>query len=285
MRLVYHAGALGDFITTLPAMAAWRGSVPTMLLGRPAHAGLAVPPFDECRDAGSARFAPLFTPGAALDGATAALLACVEAALLFSAASSPLAANLTALGIRDVQRHDPFPAKAMHIVDYHLDAVGAGRLAGAVPRVNAEGAPGVAVGPGTVAIAPGSGSAAKNWPMDAFVTLSGLLGEKGMRVAWVMGPAEERLNLPAGVQVWSGLPLPSLAASLARCGLYVGNDSGVTHLAAACGCPTVALFGATDPSTWAPRGRAVRIITSPIGAVEGISIGEVLSACLDSLLV
>ncbi len=283
MRLVYHAGALGDFITALPAIAAWRGPARTVLLGRPAHAALAAPPFHQAWDAGSARFAPLFAPGAAWEAATAALFAGVDAALLFASASSPLAENLRFLGVSRVDRHDPRPACAQPIVDYHLAAVGAAHLAGAVPSVSTRALAGITVEPGTVAIAPGSGSPTKNWPMDSFVTLSGLLEEKGMRPAWVTGPAEETLDLSAGVRVWKNMPLPALAATLARCRLFVGNDSGVTHLAAACGCPTVALFGATDPDVWAPRGRAVRIVTSLAGTMDGVTVREAYSACLDVL--
>jgi ADP-heptose:LPS heptosyltransferase len=55
------------------------------------------------------------------------------------------------------------------------------------------------------------------------------------------------------------LPLPQLAAKLAAAALYIGNDSGVTHLAAAAGAPTIALFGPTDPATWAPIG-TVRVL-------------------------
>ena len=279
MRLVYHAGALGDFITALPAIAAWRGPSDAVLLGRPAHAALAVPPFSAAWDAGSARFAPLFAPGAG--AGEAALIAGIEAALLFAGASSPLAENLRHLGVPRVDRHDPFPAGPEPIVDYHLASVGAAHLRGALPRVNTSWPGAIAVEPGTVAIAPGSGSAAKNWPMDSFVELEALLAEKGLRSSWVMGPAEEQAVEPPGRKAWRSLPLPILAHALTRCRFFVGNDSGVTHLAAACGCPTIALFGATDPLVWGPRGSVVRIVASRTGAMEGISVREVFSTCLD----
>jgi ADP-heptose:LPS heptosyltransferase len=53
--------------------------------------------------------------------------------------------------------------------------------------------------------------------------------------------------------------LYSLARWLARARLYVGNDSGITHLAAAAGAPVLALFGPSDPEIWAPRGPNVRV--------------------------
>jgi ADP-heptose:LPS heptosyltransferase len=52
---------------------------------------------------------------------------------------------------------------------------------------------------------------------------------------------------------------------LARCAAFIGNDSGITHLAAAVGAPTLAVFGPTDPALWAPRGKAVRVV----GPVRG----------------
>ena len=56
------------------------------------------------------------------------------------------------------------------------------------------------------------------------------------------------------------LPLRVLGAVLAEAGLFVGNDSGVSHLAAASGTPTLALFGPTDPAQWSPVGRSVRCL-------------------------
>jgi len=55
-------------------------------------------------------------------------------------------------------------------------------------------------------------------------------------------------------------PLPLLASILAHCQAYLGNDSGVSHLAAAVGTPTVAIVGPTDADVWAPRGASVRIV-------------------------
>ena len=56
------------------------------------------------------------------------------------------------------------------------------------------------------------------------------------------------------------LPLPILAAIIKRSDLFVGNDSGITHLAAAIGTPTISIFGPTDPRMWGPRGEQVKIL-------------------------
>jgi ADP-heptose:LPS heptosyltransferase len=70
------------------------------------------------------------------------------------------------------------------------------------------------------------------------------------------------------------LSLRELAQYLRQCRAFVGNDSGITHLAAYLGCPTVALFGPTDPRMWGPLGRRSRIIWKT--RLEDISLDEVL---------
>ena len=74
--------------------------------------------------------------------------------------------------------------------------------------------------------------------------------------------------------------LYQLACWLARARIYIGNDSGITHLAAAAGAPVVALFGPTDPRVWAPRGERVRIVATarPGEPVERIAVQRVTEA-------
>ena len=110
------------------------------------------------------------------------------------------------------------------------------------------------------ALHPGSGSVRKNWPAERFARLADrLTSETGCTVAVVSGPADEEpvARMLAHVSVaqpvlLQNLPLPHLAAILARCRFFVGNDSGIAHLAAAVGLPGVAIFGPTDPRTWSP---------------------------------
>ena len=122
-----------------------------------------------------------------------------------------------------------------------------------------------------VALAPGSGHPKKNWPAAAYVDLARGLEERYQaQVWWVLGPAEaamesaSRQTLPdQEVRLLKDLPLGWLAAILAEFQLYVGNDSGVTHLAAALGGPAVAaIFGPSDPAVWAPPGDRTTVITS-----------------------
>ena len=67
-----------------------------------------------------------------------------------------------------------------------------------------------------------------------------------------------------------------LGAALARAGLYVGNDSGASHLAAAAGAPTLALFGPSDPAVWAPVGPSVRTMRAPGFALDALRVADVV---------
>jgi ADP-heptose:LPS heptosyltransferase len=128
-----------------------------------------------------------------------------------------------------------------------------------------------------LALHPGSGSARKNWPAERFVTLAGRLA-RDQPFLVVVGPADEGATLPfhASRAVFArGLPLRALGALLAQAGLYVGNDSGVTHLAAAFGAPTLALFGPTDPKIWSPLGPKVRVVRAPQGRLEMLEVAIV----------
>ncbi len=110
-----------------------------------------------------------------------------------------------------------------------------------------------------LALHPGSGGQAKCWPPERFAALANPFIDEGWKVLVIEGPADAEAAaqvlraLHGRAQHISGLSLSQLAALLARAALYVGNDSGVTHLSALVGTPTLALFGPTDPVIWGPR--------------------------------
>jgi ADP-heptose:LPS heptosyltransferase len=130
---------------------------------------------------------------------------------------------------------------------------------------------------GFLAVHPGSGSPAKNWPLDRFREAARQLSPARPWLL-VLGPAEDDVVPPSGALVARSLPLRRLAAVLARAGLFLGNDSGVAHLAAACGTRTLALFGPTDPAQWAPVGRAVRTLRAAAGRLDDLPVDEVVAA-------
>ena len=140
---------------------------------------------------------------------------------------------------------------------------------------------------GTIALAPGSGSPRKNWPVESWIELAHTLVDSGKasRLLLLTGEVEAANGLRDTVE--DGLralpvrhldhaPLPEVAAALAGCTGFVGNDSGITHLAAGIGIPTVALFGPTDPAVWSPVGERATVLTAPPGEEGGLAKLEVL---------
>ena len=128
----------------------------------------------------------------------------------------------------------------------------------------------------------GSGSPRKNWPIDRWVELIQRLEGIFSDFLLVGGEADDQLvcefrahcRLP-GLRILLNQGLADLCQALNRCAVFVGHDTGVTHLAAAIGTPTVALFGPTDPNVWSPLGEHVSVVLSPDGTMESILPEEV----------
>lgn len=145
-----------------------------------------------------------------------------------------------------------------------------------------------------MALCPGAGRPEKLWPADRFAALARTLAADGplagARVLLVGAPGEEhlgeRLRTALGadrvVDVIGRESLLVQAACVARSGLFVGNDSGFTHAAAALGVPTLGIFGPTDPRQYAPFGpRAAHVGGSTDGpqrAIEDVTVDEVAAA-------
>ena len=118
-------------------------------------------------------------------------------------------------------------------------------------------------------IAPGSGAREKNWPEAFFVEVVDWWREFVDGVAVLLaGPVEEERGgterLRRSCLVANDLTLAQAVALLGHCELYLGNDSGITHLAAAAGTRTVALFGPSNVRQWSPRGKRVTIMSRSI---------------------
>jgi ADP-heptose:LPS heptosyltransferase len=114
-------------------------------------------------------------------------------------------------------------------------------------------------------VAPGSGARAKNWPAVNFAAVARWWRARTRgEVIVLVGPVEEERGgigtLADSFITARNLSLAQVAALLSRADLYLGNDSGVTHLAAASGAPTAAIFGPSDPQCWAPRGAKVVLL-------------------------
>jgi heptosyltransferase-3 len=160
----------------------------------------------------------------------------------------------------------PESEPTLHAADFFLRQV-APASAPAVPRIECP-----RTGPGGfVAMHPFSGGPRKNWPLERFREVARRLD---LPVRWCAGPEEP---LEGAVRFDN---LYDLACWLASADSYIGNDSGITHLAAAAGTPLVALFGPTDPAIWAPRGECVSVVATPTPgqSMDRIGVEEVLAA-------
>jgi heptosyltransferase III len=137
-----------------------------------------------------------------------------------------------------------------------------------------------------VAIHPGSGSPEKNWPLENWISLfsdgSGFVDSECLMV--ISGEADEdqtrqleRQWKDCAVLFAKNLPLPYLAAVLEH-SIFIGHDSGISHLAAAAGANCILLFGPTNPDVWAPKNNNVRILRAPNAKLSDLEIGLVRTA-------
>jgi heptosyltransferase III len=124
-------------------------------------------------------------------------------------------------------------------------------------------------------IFPGSGSLTKNWPLARFVKLASDISSSMKPIA-ILGPAEPTMAArfqERQVAALQGLELEVVAALAQRARVFVGNDSGVSHLAAVAGASGVVIFGPTDPIRWQPLGAVTVLSREPLNA---LAVAEVL---------
>lgn len=293
--LVIRGGAIGDFILTLPVLAALRGQFPQAeleVLGYPHIAQLA------------------------LAGGLAERVQSIEARALagFFARNGELAEHLTDYfsefdliisylydpdGIfrANVSRctraqfiagpHRPDESANLHASEVFLKPLE--RLAifepDATPRLEVAKAFETTANSGRwLAAHAGSGSESKNWPESKWREfLAQIVESTTLNLLLVGGEAErERLErlartLPATrIKVMQSAPLPELANWLASCVAFVGHDSGISHLAAAVGVRSLILWGNTTEAVWHPRGREMTLLRDSQG-LDQLAVPVVLN--------
>lgn len=287
--LIVHQGAIGDFILSLPALEAihrFYSEARFNFLGRPAILEIICsrPYFNEVLDWAESRWAPLYHSNPKLQTAAYVTLPPVERIFAFCRTSGQiLADNLASLFGKPSHRIDPFPDPSfgLSVSDYQcqqLEELGIP----ATPAPAAVIAPSqqdllevrgfvqqnVATGKQLVLLHPGSGGRKKLWrPAGWLNILKRLLNYNKLQIVLLQGPADthvvrllrSQLEMVPLITVknWN---LGKVSALMSQASLYLGNDSGITHLAAACTTPTIALFGPTDPQIWGPQGPRVKII-------------------------
>lgn len=260
--LIVHTGGLGDFLLACPAIAHIREAGPVELAGYPDRLQLAVAAHlaDRAHALDVVDFHTVFdTPSRKLRR----FVAPFDRVIVWM--RDPENCIARALAACGVPRVDVFPGLprsgwTRHASEYYLDCLG---LPNAAPlRLALEPQPSDL----DVVLHPGSGSPTKNWPLEHFKQVANALRAEDRDVTWCLGPAETEWRpeeVTADISIDDRLSCASLvdlAGRLVNARVYIGNDSGITHLAAMLGVPTLAIFGPTDPRIWAPRGPRVTVL-------------------------
>jgi heptosyltransferase III len=299
--LVIRGGALGDFILTLPAIGLLRAGFPDCrleILGYRHIAALAEGRYyaNSTRSIEYGPLAGLFHPSGSLDSELCDYLASFQQVVsyiydpdgLFESGLRragvkkliPASPKITEDGHAARQLARPLEQLAMwlddpaaHIFPSAEDHLAAQALLSSLPKPH-------------VAIHPGSGGERKNWPLERWLEVQReLLDDMRVGHLLVIGGESDARQLsrmkrmePAQRQtILESLPLPVLGAVLSRCALFVGHDSGISHLAAAVGIPCLLLFGPTKPDVWAPANRAVVVLQPPDGQLSNLETRSVVA--------
>jgi ADP-heptose:LPS heptosyltransferase len=276
--LLFRPGAIGDALLAFPALAALREARPAARLALCAHPAV--------RDLALVhRLADEFfsRDGPAIDALLSAdprlaldRVGRLSAAVIWSATEQrQLSDQLRALGASPlIQAPSQPPAgRGIHLMRHLIDSLrplGVSSSLVTWPGLAPDRRRGADPPPKDLApivLHPGSGSRRKNWPLERFVELAVRL-ERLLpgRLAVLIGPAEEDLLSPlhdllrAPYRRVQHAPLTELVDLLAGAALYVGSDSGISHLAGLSGAPALTLFGPTDPALWRPFGNRVQVI-------------------------
>lgn len=241
-RLLIRPGAIGDFIVSLPALEA--------LAGRGGHtevwcAEQNVPLVrfaDRVRSIGSAGLNRLGVTNA--DDVVERLRGFDEIVSWYGENRPEFRELMAGLGL-PVRFLRALPDGSCHAADFYARQVGTTAARPAIPCP--------AVERTFAVIHPFASATAKRAPMDLFQAAASRL-ERSMPVTWLCGPEEE---LAGAVRISD---LYEMACWLRGAKIFVGNDSGISHLAAAVGTPVMAFFRSSDPKVWAPRGSAVDMV-------------------------
>ncbi|MBI4529459.1 MAG: glycosyltransferase family 9 protein [Deltaproteobacteria bacterium] len=293
--LIIFPGALGDFVCFLPALQRLAGEAQAELLARAEYGDL-LPSNVVTRSLECYEISRLFVSGGEGEKRLKKFFASYQAVFSWMGSGQPdFVTRLSAL-CQGKSRVFPFypPEPGRHIADYYLscldkdcDSVQKPLAAISLKSEALDWCGELWKQLGLerrkiLALAPGSGAREKNWPADGYkAVIEWWEKAVGGKCIVVLGPVEEARGQINDFSA-SGIPmrnlkLAQLAALLSRCDLYLGNDGGVSHLAAALGAETVALFGPTDPARWRPRGRSVTVMTLNVECSPCSS--EIMKSC------
>ena len=303
--LLIRQGAIGDIIVTLPTLAILRGYYPNAyieVIGNPIYWLVAHKRFyvDEVSSPEKRLKAGLYLKEGEIDKETTDYFSSFD--LIIAYINDPeqiVTEKLKQFGARKVLSCPPFPTgEGLHAVDYtaqvlrdlglrintpmfpktHLmekDLEFAQEFISALTKIE----PLVAIHPRTYGI--------KGWKIEKFIKIGRWIETKLYgKIIWVIGPAEEesieeiKSNFPSSPLLYLN-SLPEVAAVLSLSDLYLGCDTGISHLAASVDTKVIALFGPTNPHIWGPRGKNVWILKSEeVSRIVEQRVEELIIECI-----
>jgi len=289
--LVIHQGALGDFILALPALASLRKAFPQArcgIMGYPRILELVRERFyaEDIFSVDQRGMASFFIREGTLDLTLSRFFGTFDLIVVFGKeGEGTVVGNLRRVCRGKILLIHSFPPwdEKVHLTDHLLrqfDRFGI-PVSERIPKLHLKKSDREwardfwwvkGVSPekrsNVIVLHPGSGSKKKAWPLDRFLDLARVLQDRfGSKMLIVLGPAEgpdarkafEGAGADAPVLA-NGLTLIQLASVMEGCRLFVGNDSGISHMAAALRLPVVAIFGPTDQRVWSPRGEKTVVV-------------------------
>ncbi len=297
--LVIHQGALGDFILALPALETLRKTFPqakSVMMGYPRILELVKDRFyaEEILSIDQQGMATFFVRDGKLNGPLSDYFKEFDLIVVFGKdGGGTLIGNLKRVCQGEILQINPFPVwdQRIHLSDHLLRELSRYGISSSEtkPRLFLNEADhvwgknfwrrkGLSMDEraGVIVLHPGSGSRKKVWPWERFIHLVNFFRKRlASRTLIVLGPAEgPEIRKAFEGSDWEmgdtapvlakGLSLVELASVMAGCRLFIGNDSGISHMAASLGLPTVAIFGPTDPKVWSPRGEKIVIVRKGI---------------------
>jgi heptosyltransferase-3 len=293
--LILHPGALGDVLQAVPALRGLRARGRLTFAGQPrlGRLLLALGVIDEARGFDGLGLEALFTDGPVPPAVAAFLAAFTRVVSWFGSGDATYRARLAALATDPVVA-PPVPDDDTPVWRHLLATVPASALAESLavaPIRPGRARPGSAALPGSAGLMvhPGAGGAWKRWPAERFAEVIGAVAARGpLTVVVHQGPADRaaveallaRLDRP--VERLVEPELPALALALAGSRAYLGGDSGISHLAAAVGAPSVILFPPAHLPRWTPWSPAARPVATTGAADEVPGVVAALERALSS---
>ncbi len=280
--LVWHQGALGDLILSLPALYAIRrhcGGAAVHIICRGDMSDIIVENnlAEEVTSNEKGIFGRLFEDPGGDSPDLEAFLGGFDGAFVFMR-------NRHDAFMDNVGRHIPWchhistfppPGLRMHVPRYQLEQLSDMGIDNdeTFPVLNAGRETSFPEGPPIIAVHPGSGGRKKCWPLRRYMRLMEELHRKGaVSFVVILGPAEEngeyetleKFITEKGlcVEIIRDMPVSGIARVLKKAAFFIGNDSGIAHLASALGTPALVIFGPTDHEVWKPAGVNAGIVRS-----------------------